>query len=331
MFLSKQNACVVIAIVFCALSLVLVQQLSLEKEPNQIELEEIPQITPISLENENSTALQNILKAPGNDSTLIVFAYAPGEFRDPNLEYFIRKGGLIDKPNYFFVFIASGAKWKKTKYFEWINKFPNTGLMERENTGFDSCAWKDVLNKYKDHFSRFILLNGSVRGPFLPVYAKDVMWPELFLEPFKNGNPNDIGLSGTTLNCQKNVHIQSMLIAFTRDTLDTLYNSLGCFTTKLHAIGRGEIAYSQNMLKMGKNLKVLATFWKDHDFRNATNTAKKCQEFGTNDSIWPHAYQGMDYHPYELVFIKTNRNIAKVEIDRFSNWKQKSPQFEENH
>jgi hypothetical protein len=325
---SKQYFSVVLGLVFCAFSLFVVQQLSMKSDPIQVvELTDVILPANDTISRRFPVHIETNSSKSGIEPTLIIFAYAPGEFRDPNLEYFIRKGGLLDDPEYFYVFIASGAEWKKTKYYDWIMKFPNTDLMERENTGFDSCAWKDVLTKYKDQFSRFIILNGSVRGPFLPAYAKDMRWPEIFLEPFKNGNPDDVGLSGTTLNCQLKIHIQSMLLAFTKETLDILYNSLGCFETKLDAIDSGEITYSQNILKAGKNLKVLTTFWQDHDFRNATHTASKCQEFGPYDSIWPNAYQGMDYHPYELVFIKTNRDIAKVAIEEFTKWKDVSPQF----
>jgi hypothetical protein len=255
-------------------------------------------------------------------ATLIVFAYAEGEYRNSNLEYFVKKGGIISSSRYYYVFIGSGVKWKKTKYYKWICRFKNTEMIERENTGFDSCGWKQVLRKYRHLYSRYILLNGSVRGPFLPVYASHIPWPEIFLRPFENGNPHKYGLSGTTINCNiDKIHVQSMLLAFTNATQDIIYNSLGCFRTKELAIDNGELNYSKQILEHGYNLYSLLKYWENHDFRNATATKLKCVD-SPLDMLWPMQYKGMDVHPLELVFIKTNRGLSPVAIQRYSQWQK---------
>ena len=68
-------------------------------------------------------------------------------------------------------------------------------------------------------FRRFLLLNGSARGPFVPAAFRGP-WPELFFSMLGK----DVGLAGVTVNCdcdssqcRQNVdglHIQSYLLAF---------------------------------------------------------------------------------------------------------------------
>jgi hypothetical protein len=257
--------------------------------------------------------------AENQTSTLIVFAYAQGEHRDANLEFFIKNGGIINTPNYHYVFIGSGVEWKKTKYHDMMRKFPNTEMVERENTGFDSCAWKQVLESKGLNYQRFVLLNGSIRGPFLPVYASHVHWPEIFLEPFQGGNPRRYGLSGLTVSCWPSVHIQSMLLAFTRDSYDTLLSTLGCFKDKDTTIYKGEIMYSQTMLHSNFNLYSLMKFWQHHDFRKEETTKAKCLEIPT-DTFYANSYFGMSHHPFELIFLKTNRDLPAKQMENYSKW-----------
>ena len=265
---------------------------------------------------------ERMIKLPfkQDPTTLIVFAYAQGEYRDPNLEYFITKGGIINHPDYFYVFIGSGVDWNHanyTSYRDLINRFPNTALLERENEGFDSFGSK---------FSRFVLLNGSIRGPFLPVYASHLKWPEIFLDPFKNGNPFNVGLSGLTINCTPLLHIQSMLLAFTRDTFDIIFERLGCFKDKQETIDNAEVMYSQDILRKGKNLHSMMKYWQNHNFLDTELTAEKCAGIA-HDPLFAGRYFGTSLHPLELVFMKTNRDLALDEVELYSNWRPPVPRI----
>ena len=45
------------------------------------------------------------------------------------------------------------------------------------------------------------------------------------------------------------------------------------------------------------------------DFRDAARAMRQCQDAGaTDDPFFPGAYGGIDLHPLELVFFKTNRS-----------------------
>lgn len=60
--------------------------------------------------------------------------------------------------------------------------------MKRENTCFDLGAHAEVLNKQgengqaalKHRYKRFILMNASIRGPFVPHWSKEC-WSEAYL------------------------------------------------------------------------------------------------------------------------------------------------------
>jgi hypothetical protein len=269
------------------------------------------------------TVSTKITAPESNDlSTLIVYAYAPGSYRDENLKFFVRKGGIVDDPTYQYVFIASGASWTNLTITKDILRFQNVKLMERENTGYDSCAWKQVLTEYGMKYARFILLNGSGRGPFLTNSAP-VYWPELFLKPFENST---VGLSGSTFNCDR-THIQSNVLGFTRKTYQIIYDTLGCWNDKLDVINKAEVAYSNNVLNAGYNLFVMMLYYKGHDFTDKEKTAEKCKGI-TDDIYYPGKYFGIDYNPLEVIFIKTNRKITPKVIENYSLWALESNKFQ---
>ena len=61
--------------------------------------------------------------------------------------------------------------------------------MKRENTCFDLGAHAEVLTReeppgggrmLKDRYKRFILMNASIRGPFVPHWSREC-WSEAYL------------------------------------------------------------------------------------------------------------------------------------------------------
>ena len=92
-----------------------------------------------------------------------------------NFKFFLAHGlhGAAD-----FLFIINGD----TKQDELIPNKPNIRIHRRENTCFDLGAFAEVLTKndfYKG-YQRYILLNGSIRGPFLPHWA-DGCWSDMYV------------------------------------------------------------------------------------------------------------------------------------------------------
>ena len=168
------------------------------------------------------------MAGPPDPDTLILYAFSQSEgFREDNL-FFLLAVGLPSDGRYHVVVVVNGAldhSWallldrveqRSGGAFEWFR---------RRDCGRDICAWLSVLDgaqplRHPLHrFRRFLLLNGSARGPFVPPAFRGP-WPELFFSMLGR----DVGLAGVTVNCHcdsnqcsQNVdglHIQSYLLAF---------------------------------------------------------------------------------------------------------------------
>lgn len=106
---------------------------------------------------------------------LILYSYAESENARENLAFFISNAlnGRAD-----FVFIFNGD----TNAHEMLPELPNIRIVQRENKCFDIGAHGEVLRTgdlWKG-YKRFILMNASIRGPFMPTYASSC-WMDAFL------------------------------------------------------------------------------------------------------------------------------------------------------
>lgn len=106
---------------------------------------------------------------------LILYAYSETPNARANLIFFLAHAlhGSAD-----FVFIMNG----ESDATELIPKESNIRIVQRENDCYDLGAYAEVLMKddlYKD-YKRFILMNASLRGPFIPAWASGC-WSEMYL------------------------------------------------------------------------------------------------------------------------------------------------------
>lgn len=106
---------------------------------------------------------------------LVLYSYAESENARENLAFFISNAlnGRAD-----FVFIFNG----ETNAQEMLPELPNIRIVQRENKCFDIGAHGEVLRTgdlWKG-YKRFILMNASIRGPFMPTYASSC-WMDAFL------------------------------------------------------------------------------------------------------------------------------------------------------
>jgi hypothetical protein len=183
--------------------------------------------------------------------TLILYSFSHSDgWREDNLLFWIARGLIPSRSRYYFVLIFNGdvdPSWRTmldrvagrlAGSFEWL---------ARPDRGRDICAWHSVLagelriRPGLAGFRRFVLLNGSVRGPFMSASTAGP-WPEVFLAPLDSG---DVDLSGVTINCKcraasvdpsrlrdqdvastyaacdslADLHVQSYLLAFGRPAL----------------------------------------------------------------------------------------------------------------
>lgn len=111
------------------------------------------------------------------DRPLILYAYADsstGSART-NLEFFLAHA-LHDAAD--FVFILNG----ETDVDKIIPSKKNIRYVKRPNDCYDLGAYAEVLladDLYKS-YKRFITLNASIRGPFIP-YWSDACWSDMYL------------------------------------------------------------------------------------------------------------------------------------------------------
>lgn len=104
---------------------------------------------------------------PLEGNTLVLYTFH--EYND-NVEHFIRNG-FVKKDNIDFLFIVNDPSFGRS--------LPGETLV-RENIGKDFGAWKDGVlhNGNLNKYDKFVFLNCSVRGPFLPPYVEK-SWVEV--------------------------------------------------------------------------------------------------------------------------------------------------------
>jgi hypothetical protein len=110
-----------------------------------------------------------------SDCPLILYAYYETENARQNLEYFLAHGlhGGAD-----FIFILNGENHAE----DIIPTRPNIRYIKRKNDCYDLGAFAEVLTNgdlYRN-YTKFITMNASIRGPFLPYWSTGC-WSDMFL------------------------------------------------------------------------------------------------------------------------------------------------------
>ncbi|KAF4625058.1 hypothetical protein G7Y89_g13112 [Cudoniella acicularis] len=283
--------------------------------------------------------------ATNSDRPLILYAYSDGKTDSAriNLEFFIKHGlhGAAD-----FIFILNG----KTNATEIIPNESNIRVVQRENDCYDLGAYAEVLTTedlYKK-YKRFVMLNASIRGPFLPYWAKGC-WSDMYLGRITD----EVKLVGMTGNCWPAFHVQSMIWATDMIGIETLlfpseatvaaFKAKGvphinkstrdgdedkktppappqkpginsCFHTWSSAVN-AEVGASSLIEAAGYKLDVMMAAYhgmKDYE--------AKCPKDGNGDVLWNNKYYGTNVHPFETVFIKANRDVDPVGLEKHTEW-----------
>ena len=89
-----------------------------------------------------------------------------------------------------------------------------------------------------------------------------------------------------------------------------------CFADRFRAV-EAEIAATGVILGAGKKVDVLLSKYQtslDHD------VTKFCEPLGAWDPQMEGMYDGASIHPYETIFMKTNRGISPKTIENLSKW-----------
>jgi hypothetical protein len=261
-----------------------------------------------------------------NEKTLIIYAYYEKNYEYiKNLEFFL-KFGLYDDIDYIFC-IAN-----KTCSIQ-IPSLPNIKIILRDNIGYDFGAYADALETIDINlYNNFFFINTSVRGPFLPKELRSTTrWTDHFLKLLTN----DTKLVGTTINIYNITdpddqiyrhlnlltekgytapfpHVQTQLFAIDNEALQYIISS-GFFNKPMETnyykfIALYEVLLSQLILKKNWNINCILPKYKDLDYRTLTYDINPSNLNG--DPGCHNSYFGGTIEPYDVIFIKTNRNIS---------------------
>ena len=253
------------------------------------------------------------------DKTLII--YSGHEIND-NLLFFCRNG-YIDDPRYDFVFTLNNPNLK----LEFSVNRPNIKIITRPNIGIDFGGWTDTLfmkdgdtDKYLyEKYKYFILLNSTVRGPFLPLWydqEQHEYWPELFVSKLDDS----VKLVGAAVAFYLiKPFISSAFLVMDQTGLkigreNGIFDLKTINMTKRDVVIKKEIKFTSCIIAGGYNVKCMLQYYKNIDLSKYIPTSP------SGCHLSPNKYFGINVNPYEVVFIKQNRNIEPNIMSKYTEW-----------
>lgn len=87
-----------------------------------------------------------------------------------------------------------------------------------------------------------------------------------------------------------------------------------CFHTWDSAVN-AEVHASKIVTDAGYKVDVMMSA-----FHGVDNYAAKCDSERLGDVLWNGHYQGTNVHPFETIFLKTNRDIDPILMERLTTW-----------
>lgn len=260
-----------------------------------------------------------------SNTDLIQIVYHENTDSAENLRFFL-KHALHDRAD--FVFVINGDALTVE-----IPMLPNVMVIRRPNTCYDLGAHGEVLDNRIDikKYRRFILLNSTVRGPFLPywVHMMNFCWSDLFFNQL-NSKTKLIGLTAncnphTHWNVQYNLtnglpkHIQSAFFATDHIGMDLLFPNLkACFSDMIDAVIHAETTLTDVILQAGYGVDIFSM--QRMSKRLELDTVDYWDACDNND---PNSASGaMEIHPFDVIFPKTNRltPASRLTVDTLSTW-----------
>lgn len=237
--------------------------------------------------------------------TVVVYVYH--QF-NTNVDIFV-KYGLFESNTVDFIIVCNGENVCH------LPNYKNVSQMKRQNIGHDFGGWSDAIfqNKLREKYNYFLLINSTVRGPFLPPWCPIKDWTQLFTRLLDY----ETKLSGTTLGFVNGAAvIQSMVLCLDIIGLDIAIKE-NIFIpnpqpkSKINVVMENEVGLSVAIRKNGYRLRsILAAYYNTDLRQKVTTDAPIIQHCMTN------GYFGTNIHPYEVIFIKDNCDINhNLDID----------------
>ena len=264
--------------------------------------------------------------------TLILYTF---NVYNKNVSYFI-KNGLFESKSHDFVII-----YNSDNDIDICIDIPSyVKMYKRSNTGYDFGAYSDYILSNLDfiniHYNKFIFLNCSCIGPFIPRYCKNMLnWCDIFTNKLNE----DVKLVGSTINACGHLymgpdmysHVQTWVFCIDKECLDFLIKheifSNKTYDRYMEVVMNKELKMSRIIINNGWNIACLYEDYVDIDFRLSNLREKyKNVEFISNiEVIILHKYLSIvdgkiarknkdsmkqllkQIDKYNLIFLKNNR------------------------
>lgn len=277
----------------------------------------------------------------------VVYVYSGNDaLYGDNLAYFIRNGVNSDDGNDYYIVLQQGLDWgnydrtcsctincpKRESQCqckcpsEMETSIPsNIRLVFHENRCFDMGTFGELLDKKLIDLTEseyVVIMNSSIRGPFLPTYvSKDFRWISALTSKINSV----VKLVGPSISCgSRQPHVQSFLIATDMVGLEVLRQegALKCYRTQADAVKYAELGASEAMFKHGYSIDSLMLKYDGVDWRLKQN--HKC-----NQRLNPgpqFMYDGTTVNPLETLFVKVKSLHAQarwanvIQAIKYSDW-----------
>lgn len=213
-----------------------------------------------------------------------------------NVEFFLQQGIISHSDIDFYLVITDP---------DLDLSVPGATVIHKKTDDFG--AWSHILlpNDFYKNYHYFILLNSSVRGPFLPHWSSK-RWPDIFTEQITH----DIKLLGLTISNTDSIPYVESSVLIT----DVIGLEIGINGEIFKNTNQG-INYSTAILQAGYNIGCMLKAYRGIDFRVQKNYR------GT--SFLSHDYYGTTIHPYETIFCPTSSGQLRIDdklIDLYTDW-----------
>lgn len=260
----------------------------------------------------NDPPLHSSNQADLRQRTAVIYVYhEKNEIYIDNIQFFFREGVRYDE-NVDYIFVVNGDT---TISFP---THPNVKVIRRPNSCLDIGTWGPLVLRLKEHYRYFIILNTSIRGPYLPTYwDKRKHW----VTGFTHLIDDDIKLVGLSVNCPDGVsrplvHIQSMLLAFDSTAIDvwSRANILKCVDSREEGYYQ-EADLTISILNASYNIAVMQSIVGHQNWRlyrgklEPRNSFTACTDIELDIFYKRGWYSNTTPHPSEFMFIKVNRDI----------------------
>ncbi|GAM90102.1 hypothetical protein ANO11243_081420 [Dothideomycetidae sp. 11243] len=284
--------------------------------PNSLSKSVPASVSDLSLSRWRTSKATSVASTPkSRPDTLVVYAYYEDDDKLGlrNANFFIEHG-LHASADFIFILQGEAPNLRHS-----IPNEPNIRVIQRDNTCMDLGAYGEVFRAEPElatRYKKFIFLNASVRGPFLPMWS-EACWTNAFTSRLSE-TTKLVSMSG---HCMFNIfQMQSMAFATDPQGLSVFLeeDTFACTDDHQEAITHEVHMAEKFWTKHGwESYGLLTALHGDPSYAD-THACKSTDQ--NEDHMFNNGYYGFNVHPFESIFTKMNRDINPEMMDKFTSW-----------